>query len=207
MNTVGEFKAELRIALKRGTSLDSSSARTCGGQVSGLGQNWTLQYMRRRIEIPLTAGKDSVPIPRRCKAIESIKWDNVPQNYVFCVKRTFEMIERVPTSIVVPQQFYIDGATEIVFNGRALQDLSGQGMAALYSDFPADDRDSHWLIVNAEELFLLQCVITSSVINRDERTWQMTKMQRDKAIKVMLNAEIKTTFAGMDLHTASLITV
>jgi hypothetical protein len=199
MNTVGEFKDELRTALKRGSSLDRQLGSYMRRASQWIEQNWTLQYMRRRVEIRLEAGMDSIPAPRRCKTVEGIKWDNVPSDYTFCVKRTFEMIERIPRSGLIPQQFYLDGATEIVFNGKASQDLHGQGMAVLYSDFPADDRDSHWLIVNAEELFLLQCIITSSVINRDERTWQMTKMQRDEAIKVALNADYEASYAGMDL--------
>jgi hypothetical protein len=151
------------------------------------------------VDIRLVSGMDSVPLPRRCKTIEVIKWTDVPSDYVTCHKRTFDMIDRVGIASVVPQQFYIDGAREIVFNGRASGDLNGTAMGVLYSDFPADDRDSHWLIVNAEELFLLQCVITSSVINRDERTWTMTKAQRDEAVKVLLNADYEASFTGMDL--------
>lgn len=199
MDTVGEFKDQLRIALKRGNSLDEQLGSYMRRASQWIEQNWTLQYMRRRMEIRLSRGMDSIPIPRRCKTVEVIKWYGVPSDYVTCSKRSFDMIDRVGESAVIPQQFYIDGAAEIVFNGQASEDLLGRGMVVLYSDFPADDRDSHWLIVNAEELFLLQCIITSSVINRDERTWQMTKMQRDEAIKVMLNADYEASYAGMDL--------
>jgi hypothetical protein len=199
MNTVGEFKSELRTALKRGPSLDALLGGYMRRASQWIEQNYTLQYMRRRFDLRLEAGTDSIPMPRRCKSVEVIKWTGVPMDYVTCSKRTFEMIDRVPHATVVPQQFYLDGQAEIVFNGKASGDLVGVGIAVLYSDFPADDRDSHWLIVNAEELFLTQCIIGSSILNRDERTFAMMKVQRDELIKVMLNADYEAVYTGMDL--------
>jgi hypothetical protein len=199
MLTVGDFKDELRAALKRGSAFDDRLGGYMRRAAQWIESNYTLQYMRRRLEITLDAGSNSVPFPPGCKTIEVIKWVGVDSTYDRCDKTTLDLIQRVPYEGLVPSQFYLDGMVEIVFNGTAASDLDGIAMAAMYSNFPRDDDDSHWLLTNAEELMLVQCVLSASVINRDDRTYQMMLSRRDEAIQVLQNADYEATFTGQDI--------
>lgn len=200
--TVGDFKDRLRRAHKRGSALDNDLDAAMRSAAHWIEMNTTLQYMKQRFELLVEPETDFVEAPNvGIKAILTVRYKYVLDAWGKPIKLNKVSQESMcysPAS--VPDEFYLDGATTLVFNGKFQENFELVGMLARYTDWPKRDNDTHWLLNNAESLLLTQSMLELGVINtRDERTYQMYLSHRQDQMTVLQNADFETQYAGQDI--------
>lgn len=208
---LGEFKEELRGAMKVGTSLDTRLDGFIRRAARWIEQNHTLQYMRRRFTVESVAGDMTLPLPPNVpiKAVEYLRFETPAGTWLECQKaevsdpqKDWSHVDRYtawPTRAVNPTHFYMDGVETLVFNRPWQESLPGVGILARYSDFPRQDNQTHWLLNFAEGLLLRQTMIEVLLDRRDSRAAESFVAKREEDIRALLNADYQMRFAGQEL--------
>lgn len=195
---LGEFKDLLRRAHKRGTSLDHELDGAIRRAARWIEANYTLQYMKQRVTLTVERGTDEVALPRiGIKAILFLRYRDLVDGEVMRISKS--TLESFNHELMPPQEFYLDGATRLVFNGIFQEDAVLIGRIARFSDWPKKDTDTHWLLDNAESLLLTQSMLELGLISRDDRTYQTFLQHRSDQITVLQNADYEAEYAGQDI--------
>lgn len=208
---LGDFKTELRLAMKRGSSMDDQLDGFVRRAVRWIEQNYTLQYMRRVFRVLSVAGDDTIELPEgvAIKSIEYLRFVGSDGTRIEC--RKGDLSDRAvdsplpdrysawPTRTLSPSVFWMDGVNALVFDRVFTESLTGIGMLAQYSDFPRLDHHGHWLLDNAEGLLLRQCMIEFLLSARDDRGAQAYMLKRQEDVQVLLNADHEMKYTGQDL--------
>jgi hypothetical protein len=209
---LGDFKNELRSAMKRGSSYDDRLGGFARRAARWIEQNYTLQYMRRRITVTSVAGDTTILLPTDVpiKSIEYLRFNALDGTRFDCSKGELsdpDVLWTTATSGQIwdtmtqfPSRFYMDGTIALVFNVPFTESLQGQGIMARYSDFPVNDSETHWLLNNAEGLMIRQALLEFLVDARDDRGAQAAIMKRDEEIKALLNADYDARYTGQDIQ-------
>jgi hypothetical protein len=210
---LAEFKSELRSSIKRGNSFDDRLGGFARRAARWIEQNYTLQYMRRRIIVNAVASKDVVLLPTNVpiKSVEYLRFDAADGTRHECSKGLLSDPEVDWTvnarytdwpnrQAMWPSHFYMDGMEALVFNRVFPEALDGQGMMARYSDFPMKDTQTHWLLKNAEGLMLRQALIEFLTDARDDRGAAAAMQKREEDIKALLNADFEAQYTGQDIQ-------
>lgn len=212
---LGEFKTELRAAMKRGASFDDRLGGFTRRAARWIEQNYTLQYMRRRILVQSEAANDTILLPTNVpiKSVEYIRFEGTDGTRIECSKgdladpavnwNTLSRYSAWPTNTLFPTRFYLDGLEALVFDRAFPEALAGQGIMSRYSDFPMADNQTHWLLLNAEGLMLRQALLEFLTDARDERGYAIAKAQREEDIRALLNADYEARYTGQDLQLGS----
>lgn len=209
---LGDFKSELRSSIKRGSAYDDRLGGFARRAARWIEQNYTLQYMRRRILVTSEATKDVILLPTNVpiKSVEYIRFEGTDGTRYECTKgelsdpeiqwtRNMHLTEWT-RNMWTPSRFFLDGMEALVFDAPFPESLNGQGMMARYSDFPTADHQTHWLLIHAEGLLLRQATIEFLVDARDDRGAMAAKQQRDEDIKALMNADFEARYTGQDLQ-------
>lgn len=208
---LGDFKTELRGALKVGTSLDDRLDSFIRRAVRWIEQNHTLQYMRRRLTVQSVAGDLTIGLPANVpiKAIEYLRFETAAGTRIECEKGELSdpeiewtIVDRYsawPSQTMNPSHFYLDGVETLVFNRVWQESLPGVGTIARYSDFPKLDNQTHWLLRHAEGLLLRQSMIEALLDRRDSRAAESYVAKREEDIRALMNADFQARYAGQDL--------
>lgn len=198
---IGEFKTLLRRAHKRGSALDVELDGAMRRAANWVEANHTLQYMRRRFTLDVEKDSDEAELPSiSVKAVLSLRYLTVRDDFgrpISVRKVTLEEMDF--DDVVVPNQFYLDGVTNLVFNGAFGENYQMAGMLARYSDWPKADTDTHWLILRAESLMLSLSMMELGLISRDERSYSMFQSNLSSQITVLQNADYEAVYAGQDI--------
>jgi hypothetical protein len=212
---LGEFKDRLRAAIKRGDSYDEELGSFARRAARWIEQNSTLQYMRRRISLDSVSGENVIALPTDVpiKSLEFLRFDAADGTIINCskgelsdpeiqwmVKDRYGEVIRTIGSTAWPSHFYMDGVEALVFNRTFPEDIPGQGIAAIYSDFPVADNKTHWLLQNAEGLMLRQSMIEFMTSARDDRGYAVAVAQRDQDLKALQNADFELRWTGQDIQ-------
>lgn len=213
---LGDFKDELRSAIKRGSSFDDRLGGFARRAARWIEQNYTLQYMRRRILVTSEAGNDVILLPTNVpfKSVEYLRFDAADGTRIECRKGELSDPEITWTSSArytdfplreaqYPSHFYMDGMEALIFNRAFTESLDGQGIMSRYSDFPMADNQTHWLLKNAEGLMLRQATIEFLIDARDDRGATTAMAKREEDIKALLNADYEARYTGQDLQLGS----
>src|SRR5215207_5597750 len=209
---LGEFKTILRDAIKRGDTYDDKLGGFARRAARFIEQNHTLQYMRRRFTLESVAGDTTIDLPPNVpvKTIEYLRFDGSDGTRYECTKgdladpdiewRIRDRYSSWPTADTMPGHFYMDGMVALVFNVPFPEALTGQGMMAKYSDFPLNDDQTHWLLINAEGLMLRQALLEFMSDTRDDRGFQAVLLKREEDIRALANADFEARFTGQDIQ-------
>lgn len=204
-HNLAAFKVDLRRAHKRGTALDADLNGAIRRAASWIEKNYTFQYMRRIFNITLQPNQKDFDIADlKIKTVFGIRWDTLDTygHYYKATKIEFDQLQYPSTrhySHTTPTEFYLDGANTLVFTTMTSEALSGTGMLAQYSDFPQDDDESHWLLENAESALLCRAMLELGLISRDDRMYAVFQQHLMDELKVALNADYETRYAGQDI--------
>ena len=197
---LGDFKILLRRAHKRGAALDADLDGAIRRAANWVESNYTLSYMKRTFSVEVSAGDTEIELEDlNLKTVLGIRW-NVMDAYgkpQVCRKVEFEDVDASLTG--APSQFYMDGERTLVFGQVIYETLTGAGRLTRFSDFPIEDDESHWLLRRAESLMLVQSMLELGIIARDDRSYQMFLSQREDQIRVLMNADYETSYAGQDI--------
>lgn len=208
---LGDFKNELRLAMKRGSSMDDQLDGFVRRAVRWIEQNYTLQYMRRVVRLVSVAGDDTIELPEgvAVKTIEYLRFTGSDGTRIECRKgdlsdrdSQWTQLDRYsawPTRTLNPSVFWLDGVNALVFDRMFTESLTGIGLMAQYSDFPRQDHHTHWLLDNAEGLLLRQCMVEFLLSARDDRAAQAYMLKRQEDVQVLLNADQEMKYTGQDL--------
>lgn len=207
--TVGDFKESLRTLAKRGSALDAHLPGVMRKAANWIEQNYTLQYMRRKITLQVAPGAVEVELPSiRIKSIGRLGWRFGSGDYVRLRQVDFDdftpaalSLSSWPTSneAGVPGSYCLDGMSTILLSLPAPTNVVLDGWVVRYSDWPKEDSQSHWLLQNAESLMEVQCMLELAVLNRDDRNYQLFMSHRDEQIKVLQNADYEARYSGQDI--------
>lgn len=201
---LGEFKTEVKAALKRGDAFDDQIPGFIRRAARWVEQNYTLQYMRKQAVLDVEGDSPEVDLPEGLP-IKTVEYVTFPTLFGrgdrihTARKGELSDMEWGQQTGYAPELFYLDGVERLVFNGLFGTDVQGVAMIVRYSDWPNKDGLTHWLLQNAESLMLTQTLIEASVVTRDQRTWEMLRQQRDEQIRVLLSADYEMRYAGQDI--------
>lgn len=209
---LGDFKDQLRAAIKRGDSYDDRLDGFVRRAARWIEQNHTLQYMRRRFRVKSVAGDEVVDLPPNVpiKSIEYLRFEGSDGSRYEMQKgdlsdATIEWVQSDRYSAwpsnraIMPSHFYLDGVVSLIFNRPFAEVLDGVGTMAQYSDFPRQNNQTHWLLQNAEGLMLRQSLLEFMVDARDDRGAQAVIMKRQEDIQALMNADHELRYTGQDL--------
>lgn len=202
---LGEAKAQLRDAIKRGNSYDAQLGSFFRRAARWIEQNQTLQYMRRRVVLDSVVGDSVILLPTNIpiKSLEYIRFDAGDGSRYECSKGELsdpEINWSLRVGSAWPKHFYMDGVEALVFDRAFPEALPGQGIMVRYSDFPTADNQTHWLLQHAEGLMLRQALLEFMTTARDDRGYAITVAQRDQELKTLLNADFEMRYAGQDIQ-------
>lgn len=208
---LGEFKAELKAEIKRGNSYDLRLDGLVRRAARWIEQNYTFQYMRRRFEVDSVEAEATIDLPANVpiKAIEYLRFDGTDGTRYEISKgelsdpEWLSPLDRYEARLNpprMPNMFYLDGVDSLVFNRAFPEALVGQGIMARYTDFPKNDNQTHWLLINAEGLLLRQTVLEFMVSERDDRGFQAVATKRAEDVKALIDADFHARYTGQDVQ-------
>lgn len=209
---LGDFKDELKVAIKRGDSYDDRLDGFVRRAARWIEQNYTLQYMKRRFTLKSVEGEEVIDLPQNVplKGVLYLRFDGSDGSRYEMTKGDLsdtniewtqsDRYSAWPSNrAIMPSHFYLDGVISLVFNRPFSEVMDGQGIMAKYSDFPKAANQTHWLLQNAEGLLLRQAMLEFMVDTRDDRGFQAVYAKREEDIKSLMNAEFETQYTGQDL--------
>lgn len=209
------FKDELRAEIKRGTSYDARMDGLIRRGARWIEQNYTFQYMRKRIRVDSQVGDETIPLPTNVplKSLEFLRFIAADGTVLVCTKGELSDPEEQwgplgrydPWPVAqtqFPSRFYLDGVTHAVFNRTFQEALAGEGIMSIYSDLPLSPDQSHWLLNNAEGLLLRQCMVEFMTSERDDRGMAALVQKRQEDCKALIMADASVRYTGQDLGLA-----
>jgi hypothetical protein len=212
-----DFKAELKLGIKRGDSYDGRLDGLVRRAVRWIEQNYTFQYMRKRVKLESQVGDEVIPLPTNVaiKGLEYLRFVANDGTVIECIKGelsdpeiqwgngiTGDRTAIWDSGARFPSHFYLDGVTHLVFDKAFTEVMLGEGIMTVYSDFPLGPTATHWLISNAEGLLLRQSMIEFMTAERDDRGFQAMVQKRQEDVQVAIAADYDTRYAGSELGLA-----
>jgi hypothetical protein len=200
---LGEFKAELKLVLRRGDSLDALIPGFIRQAAFWLERNRTMNYMLRFGSISIDP--DATDTPRyieldntRIKSIPMFRWINSDGSFSYLTKKDPRDMALLEEGI--PAFYWLSGTSTIVLSGTPDQVLNGELWVARYSAWPTNDGAEHWLLDNGEDVLQARSMINAAKHIRDPDLHQHWRTILDDSLMGFYAAEDELAWENSDLR-------
>jgi hypothetical protein len=200
---LGEFKAELKLVIRRGDSMDDLIPGFIRQAAFWLERNRTMNYMLRFGQIEVDP--DATDTPRyieldntRIKSIPMFRWINSDGSYSNLTKK--DPRDMTVLEAGVPAFYWLSGVSTIVLSGTPDEVLNGELWVARYSAWPISDDATHWLLDNGEDVLQARSMINFAKHIRDPELREHWKAVFDESLVGFYAAEDELAWENSDIR-------
>lgn len=193
--TLATFHADIKSALRRGSSVDSDIPGWVADAALWLEQNYSFGYMERTLTAaldPLSSDPNLVDVEDRVKSIKFVRAlarepSDPTVGFRYLEKVSADQVSSV--DLGDPSYYWIEGQNNIWLDAKVQQTLTVQVGGTIYTDWPTSTSANPTLLRYYPNLLKAQTLIEAAIDLKDERMAAAYDAKFQRALQAALVAE------------------